>query len=590
MNSTIRGLLALVLVASLAACSGGGGGGGSAPPVDTAAPSTPTGLQAQAVSSSRVDITWNPCTDNTAVTGYEVIRAFATVGTTPLPSFSETNLQAGTTYCYQVRARDANGNWSGLCAEVCATTLAPPDLAAPQVLAMAPAMGAVGVPVSSLVTATFSEAVDPATLAGAFTLAHSGSPLAGSVAWDLPTLTATFTPAAPLPWLTVVTCTIGTSLTDLAGNPVSGNVSWAFTTAVSPPLFQQAATVSLGYAAEDLALADLDGDGILDLVTVGHSQLCTNLGLGTGGFGAARTLAFPAPLRFLAVGDLNGDFAPEVLTLDDNWNGSYPPGVVRTFLNDGHGGLTASASASVGPFPVQIVLADLDGSGHPDLVTANHMGNSVSLLRGAGDGTFSSFSADPRPTFECNSVAVADLDGDGKLDIIPAGGPALRGDGAGGFTADYDFSPTSYLSFPWSVAVGDLDGDGHPDIVVGGDGTDHLVVWWGDGTTHPQVAMPLMVGYYPREVRIVDVNGDGRPDLIVTRTHNGGIGTIAVEVLLGLGGRTFTDPVVLLDYGSAWGGWAGKVAVGDLNGDGRVDLALLQPDKQTAAVLLNGSN
>jgi chitodextrinase len=113
-----------------ATTSGGGG--------DTQAPSTPTGLTATAASSTQINLSWTASTDNVGVTGYEVQRcqgagctSFAAIGTPAGTTFNDTGRSPGTTYRYQVRARDAVPNWSAASSIATATTQAPADTQAP---------------------------------------------------------------------------------------------------------------------------------------------------------------------------------------------------------------------------------------------------------------------------------------------------------------------------------------------------------------------------------------------------------------------------------------------------------------------------
>ncbi len=97
-----------------------------AAPPDTTAPSTPTGLSASAVSSSRIDLSWNASSDDVGVTGYDVYVNDVAVATTTSTSFEHTGLTAGTTYDYRVSSHDAAGNNSARTAPVSATTLPEP--------------------------------------------------------------------------------------------------------------------------------------------------------------------------------------------------------------------------------------------------------------------------------------------------------------------------------------------------------------------------------------------------------------------------------------------------------------------------------
>ena len=107
---------------------------------DTVAPSVPTGLSANPVSTSQINLTWTGSTDNVAVTGYQVFRNGTQVGTATGTSYSDTGLAAGTAYGYAVRALDAAGNLSLLSATITATTPAP-DTVAPAVSLSGPAAG-----------------------------------------------------------------------------------------------------------------------------------------------------------------------------------------------------------------------------------------------------------------------------------------------------------------------------------------------------------------------------------------------------------------------------------------------------------------
>lgn len=110
-----------------------------------------------------------------------------------------------------------------------------PDTTPPTVVATTPVAGAADVATATVVTAAFSEAVDPATVtAAAFTLEAAGVPVAGAVALDAAGLVATLTPAAPLDGSTQYTVSITTAVRDLAGNALDADYSWFFTTAEAP--------------------------------------------------------------------------------------------------------------------------------------------------------------------------------------------------------------------------------------------------------------------------------------------------------------------------------------------------------------------
>ena len=185
------------------------------------------------------------------------------------------------------------------------------------------------------------------------------------------------------------------------------------------------------------------------------------------------------------------------------------------------------------------------------------------------------------------SVAVGDFNGDGKPDLALANSvdnnvTVLLGNGSGGFT-----TPGATFAVgldPWSVAVGDFNGDGKPDLAVANAGSNDVTVLLGNGSGGFTVASgsPFAVGYYPLSVAVGDFNGDGKPDLaVVNRVSDN------VTVLLGDGSGGFTA----VSSGALFPGFYPlSVAVGDFNGDGKPDLAVAQFEGDTVTVLLgNGS-
>jgi hypothetical protein len=148
-------------------------------------------------------------------------------------------------------------------------------------------------------------------------------------------------------------------------------------------------------------------------------------------------------------------------------------------LNNGDGTFGIARNYAVGDIPLGVAVADLDGDGHLDLVAANYDSGTVSVLRGNGDGSFQParhFAAGGGP----HAVAVGDFDGDGRLDLAVAGDGVnvLLGNGDGSFQA-----PLRYNSgaAPSSLAAADLNGDGWPDLVVANRSSDNVSILFNDG-------------------------------------------------------------------------------------------------------------
>jgi hypothetical protein len=214
--------------------------------------------------------------------------------------------------------------------------------------------------------------------------------------------------------------------------------------------------------------------------------------------------------------------------------------------------------------PGGVAVGDFNQDGIPDLVTANGAGT-VSILLGNGDGTFRP-SRDYGAGVGTSSVAVGDFNGDGKPDLVVAnngGFGVLLGNGDGTFQPVVEYNTVVPLGF---VAVADFNGDGKLDLVVAGGPRftgPFLGVFLGkgDGTFAP--AAVTGQGFYALSVAVGDFNGDGRLDLAVTFA--------GITVLLGNGDGTFQAGV-----GSSIGEFqfAVGIASGDFNGDGKLDLVV----------------
>src|SRR5437867_1595386 len=292
----------------------------------------------------------------------------------------------------------------------------------------------------------------------------------------------------------------------------------------------------------------------------------------------AQTVSFTARVDYpvganassVVVGDFNGDGVPDFATAN------YGANPVSVLLGNGDGTFQpARTFATAGFNPEFAALGDVNGDGRQDLAVA-HSGSTpstVSVLRGNGDGTFQA--ARVFATGEGSlSVAVGDFNGDGRPDLVAANYysndvSVLLGNGDGTFQPAQSF-PTAGMN-PVTVAVGDFNGDGRPDLAVtnGANTTSgavpgNLAVLLGNGDGTFQAARTIDVGITPAFVAVRDVNGDGRPDLAVANFRSND-----VSVLLGNGDGTFQAP---RNFDTGTGPLS--MAVGDVNSDGQADLAV----------------
>ncbi len=227
-----------------------------------------------------------------------------------------------------------------------------------------------------------------------------------------------------------------------------------------------------------------------------------------------------------------------------------------------------------GSEPGSVALADLDGDGRLDALVANQASGTVSVLRGIGDGVLaeapgSPFAAGPNP----NDLAVGDFDGDGRPDLAVANHDSdyvtvlLAGE------ASFAPRPAGALAVgvrphPHGLAAADLDGDGDLDLALDSWEDDTVRLFWGDGTgAFLPAAAPLAVGPHPyQKVRLADVDGDGAVDVLTPDLEGG-----TVTVLLGDGHGSF-QPAPGSPFAAGDAPFA--VAAGDLDGDGALDLAV----------------
>jgi hypothetical protein len=359
---------------------------------------------------------------------------------------------------------------------------------------------------------------------------------------------------------------------------------------IVPSQFGNPTSATVGTGAQDVAVGDFNGDGKLDVVTANQgtynattrtfsgASVSVLLGDGRGGFGTARNYAVSSAPSRVVVGDFNGDGKLDVAAGGGRrgaWDLPGTPAGMSVLLGKGDGTFKAAKTSSFG-MGMYATAADVNGDGKLDLVTTLS-----GVLLGNGDGTFR---APPVPGSGKGAAAVGDLNGDGKLDVVaftPSSVALLAGNGDGTFgTAQAIYSPASGL-YVAAVAVGDFSADGNPDVAVGLGATNSagsglgVVVLTGDGAGAFSTALGIgtpFAGFDPRysvELVAADVNGDGTADLIGLNSFQGTVHSAGVS--LGRVGGGFSGPVQSI---ATFVAAPTALAVGDINRDGYLDVVM----------------
>jgi hypothetical protein len=240
---------------------------------------------------------------------------------------------------------------------------------------------------------------------------------------------------------------------------------------------------------------------------------------------------------------------------------------------------SAPVELFVGESPFRVAAADFNGDGKPDLATADHGARSASVMLGHGDGSFRKRVA-YRTAALPEDVAAADVSGDGKLDLITASEgrrgivSVLVNDGTGRFSLPR-FYPTGATA-P-AVAAADVNRDGIIDILTANIGTRDLSVLLGQGGAQFGTALRVSGGDGAVDLDVADLNGDGKLDVALATALRG----YAVVIRLGNGDGTF-GPKKKYAAGLDPDG----VTIADLNHDGKLDLAVSNADEGTVSAFI----
>jgi YD repeat-containing protein len=331
--------------------------------------------------------------------------------------------------------------------------------------------------------------------------------------------------------------------------------------------------------------------GTVSIVDTSNANAVLGTGLLSYGysgiaFANAPTVSIPETVygdyNLVAVGDFNGDGNQDMAVMNGN--------LVTILLSNGNGAFTQANGSPIAVDGGFVAAGDFNGDGKQDLAVLSPYGNLTTLL-GNGDGTFTVGNPTASLCQGPTSLATSDFNRDGKLDLAIAcattlfGGPhaviILLGNGDGTFTQS-NGSPISDNYSPTFIAVGDFNGDGVPDLAVTDwQGYVTILLGNGDGTFAQASGSPITINSEEIEsVAVGDFNGDGKPDLAVVTYYYP-----EVFIFLGNGDGTFTA-----GNEARVGNGPVSVAVGDFNQDGIPDLAVVNNHDNTVSILMGWGN
>lgn len=382
----------------------------------------------------------------------------------------------------------------------------------------------------------------------------------------------------------------------------------------------------------DVAAGDFANNGIQDLATIGHNgfafgnEVSVLLGKGDGTFQAAQAYPVPGDAfdNSIAVGDVTGDGKLDIVVTGYSYPAYGPsPGSVSVLVGNGDGTFQPPVTFNL-PYvspdtqvPLSVALGDMNHDGRLDAIVTTRSydpgsstpsGSDVDVLLGHGDGTLSLASSTPIAQSSWDWVTLADFNDDGNLDVAAStssGVAVLLGNGDGTLSPPMDLATGGYPS----IAAGDVNGDGKVDLVAASAGGTSVSVLLGngDGTFQSPENIELPSWYppgysgtdalaqHPDAVVVGDLNGDGKMDLAVTaRSHyeltTYSAGSVTQSYL------TYSAADILLGNG---GGSFTDAQIVPLTGDGDITAAdfngdgypgLALPGRGGAEVLLNGAN
>ncbi|MBH5318476.1 VCBS repeat-containing protein [Paenibacillus sp. GSMTC-2017] len=360
-------------------------------------------------------------------------------------------------------------------------------------------------------------------------------------------------------------------------------------------IYSEPIPIRVGYEPSSITSGDTNGDGNLDFIITHSNEGKVSILTNNGNLMSMSTTEYPIGNnpRTSVIGDMNGDGHPDIVAVTTGDSAG-----ISILQGDGQGSFTsavkfkASCPNSYVPAlddPYSLALADLDGDGDLDLAAGCSEATQVSILLNESTGSVLSLQAAVRYAVQgsYSQVAIADFNSDNKLDVVATNYDEFgnnvnfstillgRGDGTLLASVNYDVSGSQ----PSSVTSFDFDGDRNLDIATANFNSNNMSIMRGNGKGQFAAAINYVVGSKPAQLLSVDLNLDGKKDLVIA---NSGDNTITRLLNDGTGSFISKNFVSSTTSGSK----ARTITVADFNGDNNPDLAIAHTGSNHLSVLL----